>query len=47
MKMSSDVNAEKKNTVNMLSRYAMLSKTDSVAVHKFLVEYLLGNIEYY
>lgn len=37
MKMSSDVNAEEKNMVNALSRFAMLSKNDGVAVHKFLV----------
>lgn len=38
--MYSDVDAEEKNTVNMLSRFAMISKNDSVVVHKFLAEYL-------
>lgn len=40
MQMYSDVDVEEKNMVNMLTRFAMLSKNDSVAVHKFLAEYL-------
>lgn len=40
MKISLDVDAEEKNMVNTLSRFVMLNKNNSVAVHKFLVEYL-------
>lgn len=34
------MDAEEKNMVNTLSRFALLSKNDIVIVHRFLVEYL-------